>query len=345
MRAKRLIPALFIVAVAVGGCQSCQSTSGSGAAKEDMQLVPKESDVVFMANLSRMRNTAMWRKLLDLRDQDVQSKKDYDEFVQKCGLDPMKQIDSAFVALPQTVDQSKEFAVILRGTFNEQKLVECAKDQAKKDNQELQLSDYNGHKLYTSAKSGQAYATFLDGKTVALGGKEWIKKVIDLATKKEPGQSAKDNADLNALLKRAKTGDAVWGAGLVPQATRDQLKGTPQLSAAGSMKDIFGSIDFASGFAADLNVDLGNAEDASELATKVKAQIDDAKKAPQLMMLGLNSILENVKIESKANTFHTSMNLNQQQFDDIITRIKGFLANLRGSLGGGMGGMPSPPTQ
>ena len=66
MRAFHLV--LIGSLAAMSGCSSCSPTAGSGAAKEDMQLVPKETDVVFMANMSRMRNTAMWRRLIDLRD-------------------------------------------------------------------------------------------------------------------------------------------------------------------------------------------------------------------------------------------------------------------------------------
>jgi hypothetical protein len=328
----------------LGGCQSC--TGGGATAKEDMQLVPKETEVVFMGNLSRMRNTAMWRKMLDLRDSDASTKKDYDDFVQKCQLDPLKQIDSVFVAFPQTgaADQGqREFAAILRGTFNEQKLVECATAQAKKDGQELATSEYNGHKLYTSTKQGQAFATFLDSKTVVLAGKEWVKKVIDLQTKKEAGGSAKDNAPLMELVKRAKTSDGIWGAGTVPQATRDQFKQDKNLASAGSMKDIFGSVDFQNGFAAELNVDLGSDADAQDLSTKVKAQLDDAKKNPQFMMLGLNSFLDNVKLETKGSTFRTLVSFNQQQVDDLINRVKGVLANFKNALGGGMGGGGMPP--
>jgi hypothetical protein len=342
MRAFHLL--LIGTLAGLSGCSSCSQTAGSGAAKEDMQLVPKETDVVFMANFSRMRNTAMWRKMLDVRDGDAATKKDYDEFVQKCALDPAKQIDSVFVAFPQTMSETKEFAAILRGTFNEQKLVECAKEQAKKDGQELATSDYNGHKLYTSTKAGQAFATFLDAKTVVLAGKEWVKKVIDLAAgKKEAGPSAKDNEPLMALLKRARTNDGLWGAGLVPQSTRDQLKNDPHLSSAASMKDIFGSVDFANGVVADINVDTGSDADATELTSKVNGQIAEAKKSPQFMMAGLNAFLDNVKVEAKQATFHVAVNFNQQQVDDLINRIKGLLSSLRGSLGGGgMGGMPVP---
>ncbi|MDB4964334.1 MAG: hypothetical protein JWN44_23 [Myxococcales bacterium] len=316
---------------------ACKSTSGSGAAKEDLALVPKEADIVLMANVARIRNTAMWRKLLDVRDSDAQAKKDYEEFVQKCALDPFKQIDSVFVAFPQGGGAEKEFAAILRGQFNEGKLVECAKNQAKKDGRDLTTSDYNGHKLYTDNQKGEAYATFLDGKTAVVGGKEWVKKVIDLASNK--GESAKSNATLATLMKRAKTSDALWGAGIVPQTTRDQFKNDPRLSSAATMKDIFGSVDFASGVNADLNVDTGSEADAKDLAAKATAQLAEIRKSPQFMMMGLAQYLDGLKIDSKGETFHLGLVYNQQQVDDLINRVKGLLK----SFGGAMGGMPSPP--
>lgn len=335
-----LMRASFLVLCGLIALPACKSTSGSGAAKEDLALVPKETDIILMANVARMRNTAMWRKLLDLRDQDPQSKKDYDEFVTKCALDPFKQIDSVFVAFPQSGGEQKEFAAILRGQFNEQKLVSCARDQAKKDGRDLTTIEYNGKKLYTDNQKGEAFGSFLDGKTAIVGGKEWVKKVIDLAANK--GQSAKSNAALAELMKRAKTSDALWGAGLVPQSTRDSFKNDARLSSAASMKDIFGSVDFASGVVADLNVDTGSEADAKDLAAKTTAQLVDVKKSPQFMMMGLAQYLDGIKIDSKAATFHVALNYNQKQVDDLINRVQGLLKSFGSAMGGG-GGMPMPP--
>src|SRR3954470_18500116 len=110
---KALMAALLVPALLTG----CKKTSGTGAAKEDMTLVPREADIVVMANLTRMRNTDMWRRLQDLRDGDASSKKEYDDFVLRCHLDPMKDIDSVFMAFPQA-GGAKEFAAILRGKLD-----------------------------------------------------------------------------------------------------------------------------------------------------------------------------------------------------------------------------------
>ena len=331
---------LLLCGVLALSVSACKSTSGSGAAKEDLALVPKDTDIVLMANVSRMRNTAMWRKLLDVRDSDPQAKKDYDEFVQKCALDPFKQIDSVFVAFPQGGGEQKEFAAILRGQFNEQKLVECAKEQAKKDGRDVTTTDYNGKKLYTDSQKAEAWATFLDNKTVVVGGKEWVKKVVDLAANK--GESAKANAELSALVKKAKTSDALWGAGIVPQSTRDSFKNDPRLSSAASMKDIYGSVDFASGVASELNVDTGSEADAKDLSAEATARLAETRKSPQFMVMGLAQYLDGIKIDNKASTFHMTVNYNQQQVDDLINRVKGLLKSFGGAMGGGM---PMPPSQ
>jgi hypothetical protein len=338
MRAQRIL-LCGVVALAAA---ACHKTSGSGAAREDLALVPKETDIVLMANVARMRGTAMWRKLLDVRDGDVAQKKEFDEFVAKCGFDPFKQVDSLFMAFPQSTGEQKEFAAVLRGTFNEEKLVACGREQAKKDGRDVITTEYGGKKIYTDNQKGEAFASFLDNKTVVIGGKEWVKKVIDLAAGK--GESAKTNETLAGLLKRAKTSDALWGAGLVPQSTRDQFKNDPRLSSAASMKDIFGSVDFASGVTADLNVDTGSEADAKDMAAKVTGQIAEIRKNPQFMLMGLAQYLDGLKVDNKAATFHLTINYNQQQVDDLINRVKGLLKSFGGAaMGGGGGGMAMPP--
>ena len=340
--------ALATVAGAGSGCSGCKGLGGGGVPKDDLALVPKEAEILFAANLGRIRNTSMWRKLLDLRDNDAGMKKDYEDFVKKCAFDPMQQLESVFAAFPQGASDSKEFVMIVRGPFNEQKLVECATEQAKKDGADLAVSEYGGKKLYTNTRSAQGYAVFLDAKTVALGGKEWIKKTIDLASgKKAEGQtelpkSVRDNPEVMAVHKRVRTTDGTWGLGLVPQTMRDSIKDDPNLSVAATMKQAFGSIDFANGIVADLNVDLGSNQDATDLTTKIQAQLSEARKNPQFMMAGIGTFLDNVKIEARLATLHIGVNFNQPQVDDLINRMKGLLASLRGGLTGGIAPQAPP---
>jgi CRISPR/Cas system CMR-associated protein Cmr1 (group 7 of RAMP superfamily) len=110
-----------------------------------------------------------------------------------------------------------------------------------------------------------------------------------------------------------------------------------------TMKDVFGSIDFASGFAMDVSVDTGSDNDAKELVGKVNAQLAETRKNPQVMLMGLSTVLDGVKIDSKGPTFHLTVNYNQQQVDDLVNRIKGLLSSFGNALGGGAGGLPKGP--
>ena len=334
-----------LIGLSVLGAAACKK---GGAAKDDLQLVPKEAEVLFRLNVEKLRAAPAWKDLIELRDGNEKSKKEYADFVAKCGLDPFNQINSVFLAVPQVQDTGmKEFALIMRGTFDEAKLVACAGEQAKKNGGEVKTTEHNGAKIYSDGKKDEAYATFLDGKTVAMGGKEWIKKVIDLS--KADGEHVGKSAEIAPLTKKVKSGDAIWFAGLVPQSMRDSMKANPSMAWTGSMKSIYGSMDFASGFAGDFNVDNADEAAAKEMLAKLSAQLDGAKKMPQITMAGLSGLLEGIKLEQKGATFHGTVTLTQAQVNDLVTRLKALLKAMGSAFGGAGGGgaggpPPAPPT-
>ncbi len=316
----------------------CKKTSGTGAAKEDLALVPKESQIVFMGNVARMRNTAMWRKLLDYRDGNPAAKQKFDDLTKRYGFDPLKEIDSFFGAFPGAVSDEKEFALLVRGTFNKDNIEKALSQVAKDEGHPLVMSDHGGKKLYTDAQ-GELFGSFLDPKSILLGGKQWSGRVIDIADGKEQG-SAKENPDLTTYFKRVKTSDAFWAVGLVPQTQRDQMKGDARLSALSGMKAVFGSFDLASGLTADLNVELGSEQEAKDLATLASTQLTDARKNPQIMLLGFGGVFDGVKIDSKGPTLHVAINFNQKQVDDLSHSIEALLSSFGAGALGQMGGGP-----
>lgn len=333
---------LAVFAAGQAGCaQSCQKTAGPVAARDDMAMVPKETDIVFMANLTRARTAPMWKKVTDALNKDATSKQQYDEFVAKCKLDPLKQLDSAFLALPQNADQNREFALVLRGALNSANLIACIRQTAKeKAGKELVETVYQNHKLY-SADGQDGVFTSLSDKVAVLAGKEWVKKVVDLYDNRTPGDGAKDHKELSDLVKRTLTGDAFWGAGLVPASVSEKLKSNPQLGSAASLKSVFGSLDFVKGLLLHLSLDLGTDQDATDTSTKVKEQLAVARKNPNVMLMGMSRYFDTIKVESQKNTFATVIDLNQQQVDDLSAQLSGLLAS--GLLGGRPGGLPVAP--
>ena len=170
-----------------------------------------------------------------------------------------------------------------------------------------------------------------------LGSDAWVKKTVDIVAGKEPA-SAKQNVELVALVKSAKTSEAVWGAAIVPQSARDSFKSDPKMAPVASMKSVVGMMDFASGLAVDVNMETGSPADATALNTQVQEQLTNLKKTPQVMMLGVASWLDGIKTDAKGQTFHIALGYTQPQVDDMVARIQGLVRSFAGGLGGGTGG-------
>jgi hypothetical protein len=306
-----------------------------GVSKDDLALVPQDTDVVVGVNLARMRGTAMWKKITDLSATNAESKKNMDEFAKAC-VDVMSNDgpESVFIAMPAVQPGTKDAAVIIRlkKGMDQAKVQSCADYMAGKSHSKVAASDYNGKKIYAEdGNADKGGVVMLDDKTVLFGSGAWIKKVIDIAGGKEK-TSAKNNDALASLVKRAKTSDAIWGAGNIPQIVRDGAKGNPMTSSMASLKDAFGSIDFASGLSIDASFDLGSDADAKSLNDQATTQLAAAKKSPQVMMLGMATMLDPIKTEAKGSTFHFNASYNQQQVDDMVGRLQGLLKG----FGGGM---------
>jgi hypothetical protein len=337
------------------GCSSCADKGGAAAAREDVALMPKETHMVVAVNVGRMRDTAVWRKLLDARDAIRKEKgavdggagslgavaggppRDYDDFVARCALDPFTDLESLFLAFPGPPTQG-ELGAVVHGKFDEAKLVACARAVVEKEGGKLVESEHQGKKVYTDPTGGTLSVAFLDAKTIVMGGPTWAKKILDRAAgKAPPGEgSAKDHEALAATLKKVRTGDAIWGAAVLSDAVREQIKANPRLQSAASMKDLYGSVDFTQGLSVWATVDLGSPTDAAELAKKVGEQVTQARQNPQVMVTGMTRFVDAVKVEAEGAAFKLSIKLDQQQVDDLVTRVEGLMrgiANPRKLLG------------
>lgn len=305
---------------------ACNRTSGSAAAKDDLTLVPKETDVVLMVNVKQARTSALWAKFIDKVNQDAKAKKNYDEVVAKCHVDPFKQLDSVFVALPSNVTETKEFAVLMRGDFSPEKLVSCMVQVAKEKNETVTEAQHAGLTYYTIGTQS-SYVTALPKKAVLLAGADWLKRSIDLS--KGNGDSATRNAPLAEMIRRTKTADSLWWAGLVPANVSEKLGNNPHVAALHSLKSVSGSLDVAKGLKLRAYLDLGSAQDANQLKDKATEQLANLRKVPAVKMMGMVSFLDTVKVAAEKQSFVVDMNMTQQQVDDLIERLTAAMAQLR----------------
>src|SRR5215831_15138854 len=233
---------------ATAGCKR-----GGGA--DSMALVPKESTIVFSVNFDRLHGSKTWAQVKDAVN-DPSTKKDYDEFVQKTGLDPLTQVNGLTGGFSRPAGAKPTFAVVIKGKFDKKKIIDYARGKAKEEGKtgDLKTEQYGGKTVY--GENDDAAVAFLDGSTIVVGGRDWVHKVIDVAAGK--AESVKKNDSVQALVSKAHTDQAMWAVGEVPA-------GEGSLPTGGEIKAIAVSIDLQDGLKAELNGQAPSPNDAQKI--------------------------------------------------------------------------------
>jgi hypothetical protein len=175
--------AFFLLA----GCQPRQSASlHISPALEG--LVPADTVVVLGVNLAKIRNTAIYQKLI-ARVPLPQ----LDRFTQETGLDPRKDLTEILLC-----SSGKDALLLVRGTFRLSDL------EARFKSKGVTPSDYKGHQLFGDARGA---ITFLDDSTAAAGTSAGIHALID-APKAGRGLPA----PLRDLLRTLPADDQIYAA-------------------------------------------------------------------------------------------------------------------------------------
>lgn len=314
------------------GCSRFRS--GTMGARDDLALVPKETAGIFMLNVKQARGSKLWGRLTDLREKDPTAKKEYQDFVSKCGIDPLQQIDSLFLALPENAQESREYALLLRGHYAPEQISACAKRVAQESGKPLTEAEYGGIKYLSSKEQGPALAV-LGKRAVVIAGPAWLRRVIDLHTgKASVDTSARDNPQLLPLFKRTRTSDAFFWAGRTSAAMQERLRGWAVLGAAGSLQSSSGSVDIAQGLGIHADLDFANEQDAASISAAANQQVASLKQDGRVQLFGLASYLDTVRFATAKNTVAFDLRMTDQQLDDLIMRLSGILKSMGSAFGG-----------
>jgi hypothetical protein len=337
---------LLIAFVAISSCRgSCRRDAGGDPAltvQGRLASFPASARVVVGVDVGQLRASPAAAKIQTLALESQADQQTLAEFQARTGFDPLKQLTGLTVAFPEDARGSGDFGLVLRADrFDEARLVAYVRDQLHKKGGDL-TSEKRGRLTLWSPRgeSSGLSGFFIDERTFALGAGGWGARMADLVNKTNPGDSAATNLELVHLVERAAGTHAIWGAALVPAETRRQLAAQPGLAEAATINTLSVAIDFAKGLEASLIADLATADAARTLATKVAASLRDAKRNPQVLMLGLGPYLGGVSARAVDRTFEVRATLGPEAVDDLVTRLGALL-----QLGrtGTAPGFPSPP--
>lgn len=330
-RTRVFFPALIIVATlgsCRGGCRRSDDRAATVAGR--LALFPVGTKVVAAIDAARLRGSPAAAKLAAQAQQNPADQHEIEEFARRTGFDPLKQLGSITVAFPEEARAHGEVGMVLRADdLDEARLVAYARDQLQKSGDDLVSRAHGRFTLWSSKRDPDLVGFFIDRQTFALGAGGWGDKMADLAESARPVDSAATDVDLVNLVERSAGTHALWAAAIVPESTRKSLTADPRFADAAAILTLSAGVDLAKGLDGVLLADMATAADAKSLALKVSESLRDAKRNPEVLMLGLGPYLDGFTATAKDHAFELHAVLNEAALDDLLNRMGGLMSLVR----------------
>jgi hypothetical protein len=303
----------------LASCTTKPAAPKAGLAKaEDMlSLLPKEAMGVIVVDVHSIMKTEAADKAI----KENKAYQKYQEFVQKTGLDPQKDVYFFVGAMLGDFSQKSEDGVgLVNLKYNKELLLAAVQ----KERGELAKTEYNGFTIYQAAQTEEKKpfsGTFLDDSNIIIGTDYGVKKVIDVYQKK--ADNIWKNETLPALIKGMNKAAMVWGGfAIPPEAMKQASSQNPMLGAFSDIKSIIMSFDYRN----------------KNILVEIKAMSPDPEKNKQMAAalngfkaLGagaaakeplLGELLNKIEISSEADHVNINAGIPEELLRNLTEKVK-----------------------
>jgi hypothetical protein len=335
MRLKKLIAFSICLLIFAALMQSCQKEKIT--TDKALSLLPKESSFVVVVDMQKVAATEFYNKMKG----DEERLKGYNEFVEKTGIVPERDIDRVAISVGEHMrEKNRDAVALVFGRFDKEKIITSMKEEAAKEGAEVIAEQYQGQELYKvvegeekeEEKEGleeseeteepEAQETkkkhnnedfrlaFLEEGLIAAGNVNYMKKLIDIY--KGMGESIEQNEALMAIINEANQADMIWGAGLIPGELRSQAEEYPMSKSFAAIKSVVFSINLETDLDAFIKMKCDSPENAKNLTDAINGFIAlgriGASERPEYIEL-LDSIIVEGLDDMVSITMHVSKDL------------------------------------
>jgi len=306
----RYVALALVVGLSLASCGKGCGKQGAAGKTESLSLIPSDSNVVIGMNWKKIQDSPLGAKMNQGVPAEVQPF--------------LKDIDGILLGMKvEGVERdAKEMVGIVMGKLDSAAMLKQMNDQAAKSGTTVQTEDYEGVKIYSTAKDAGFGVALLDGQAV-FGKKETVKRSLDLAKKK--GDSIEKNKPMMDLIGGVDKGKMLWAVATIPEgaipAGGGGGMGNP-MSALATVKALDLALDYAQNLTLDLGVLTGNNEDAQQIMTMANSYktlfgASLASKSPEL-----GKILGALSIDAKDNKVVLTLKLDQATVEDLANKAK-----------------------
>jgi hypothetical protein len=294
----------------------------TGQTADDLSLLPVDSEAVLGINFGQLQGSALWKQFVapKLASAGVAG---IQKFKALCGFDPLAELKSVAVGMKGLGGNDVSGAIVVHG-FDRKKSMACFdKDigDAEKDGSKVKI---DGDVVLITDKSGKKIGfTFVNDDTaLAVIGpdaetKDKIKAIAG------GGTALKTSAAFVELYNKLATSESLW---MVINGNAPMFQKTPMPF---KLKAVYGSLNITDGLTVDLRLRLGSADEATNIVSTYKGQLEN----PQM-----KGMFQKLQMTSEGADVKVAVAMSSQQLQQLAQMMMGMIGQMGGMGGGGMGG-------
>jgi hypothetical protein len=247
---------------------------------------------------------------------------DNNEFVRKTGIDPPRHINAITVFVwgnVRKVDQER--AILFDGSFEVPKILESIrKDETVSRN--VSIERLEGFDVVRAKEETDGMGVFLSNSTVAVGTNDAVKSVI--AVRSNKAKNIFTNQLFCGLVKKIDTGASIWGAGIISQFHKEQLKSNHLLAPLAGIDALAFSFDYDT----ELNLDITALAETKNSMDAIMVELNKWLGILKGFAAGPNvppelaELLAILKIESAGTEGKISLTVSKKKIDELREILK-----------------------
>jgi hypothetical protein len=209
--------------------------AGTAKAVDILSLIPVDVQGVIFVDVNNAMSTDFANKMI----QDSDDYQKYQEFVEKTGIDPQKDIYYVAVGIAGDLEgDDQEGVAVINMKYDPNTVLGLIKEKAAEEEQEIQEKQYEGHAVYQIWQEGEPIEfSFIDDSNIVAGNEIHVKSVLDVLDKKK--DNVFKNKELSAIIDKTNKDAMLWGAILLPPETMEKAASSnPMMGALKSISAI-----------------------------------------------------------------------------------------------------------
>ncbi|MSP62054.1 MAG: hypothetical protein EXR72_17320 [Myxococcales bacterium] len=300
--------ALALLIAGCGGSQRREAERPRAIDEDLVGLLPSGAEAVLDVDVAQLRAWAMTARLRAALPEGTRAR------IDGLGFDPIADLDLAAAAVTGAGSDGIEVTWLLRGRTD----IARVRTALARAEEPLLEVEYHGIRMWEG--DGRACAS-ITARTVAVGSRTEVRRVIDVALGNEAGLQGDGLAALLPRAPAAKSGRPAVIAALHPPAPLRE-----RLAAAGVAIDLIHwvVVAIAVGDGIDIGLVAGarDAAGANDLTARMRLRLDDLKAQPLVRLLGLAPFLDVIRLATKRDELHGALRLDQARLDRLLVRLE-----------------------